>query len=126
MQGYAPIVAGLAALPQTGTVVPCAMIVGIAVRIIGIYRLAAWAGWFLTTFCYGLLIKLDVDTSIASLFFLEIVSGIGVGLLFLSIRLAIQTSAPQTDTAIAATFIVFFRYLGQTMGVAVGGTIFQN
>ena len=126
VKGYSPTVAGLAALPQTGTVVPSAIFVGITVGITGKYRWAIWAGWVLTTLGCGLLILLDVNTSIVAWVFLELVSGIGIGLLFPAIALAIQASAPQEDTAVAATFGTFFRYFGQTLGVAVGGTIFQN
>jgi hypothetical protein len=47
-------------------------------------------------------------------------------MLFPAIALGIQASARQEDTAIAATLGTFFRYFGQTLGVAIGGTIFQN
>jgi hypothetical protein len=54
------------------------------------------------------------------------VSGIGMGLLFPSMQLAIQASAPQEDIAIAAALFTFFRSCGETVGIAVGGVIFQN
>jgi hypothetical protein len=126
VKGYSPIVSGVAALPQTATVVPCAVGVGIAVGITGKYRWALWAGWFLTTFGLGLLLLLDLDTSIPAWIFLEAVSGLGLGLLFPSIALATQASVPQKDVAIAATLVLFFRSFGQTLGVAIGGTVFQN
>ena len=40
--------------------------------------------------------------------------------------LAIQASAPVKDIAIAAAMFTFFRCLGQTVGVAIGGVVFQN
>jgi Fungal trichothecene efflux pump (TRI12) len=126
VQSYSPIISGVAALPQTVTVVPCAVIVGVVVGITGKYRWAIWAGWFLTTFGCGLLIKLDVNTSIAAWIFLEAVSGLGIGLLFPSIALAIQSSIPQTEVAMAATLVLFFRSFGQALGVAIGGTILDN
>jgi hypothetical protein len=63
---YSPIISGVAALPQTLTVVPCAIAVGVVVGITGRYRWALWSGWFLTTLGCGLLIKLDVNTSITT------------------------------------------------------------
>jgi hypothetical protein len=126
VQAYNPVVAGVAALPQTLTVVPCAVAVGVIVGITGKYRWAIWAGWILTTIGCGLLIKLDVNTSIPAWIFLEAVSGLGVGLLFPSIALALQSSVPQGDIAIAATLVLFFRSFGQALGVAIGGSILEN
>lgn len=126
VMGYTPLIAGVAALPQTATVVPCAMVVGIVVGKTGKYRWAVWLGWVLTTFGMGLLIYLKTNTSVPAWIFLEIVSGIGIGLLFPSIALAIQASTPSRDVAMTSTLALWFRSLGQTLGVAIGGTIFQN
>lgn len=74
----------------------------------------------------GLLYILSPTTSIPAWVFLMLVSGIGIGLLFPAMALAIQASAPPKDIAIAAAMFTFFRCFGQTVGVAVGGVIFQN
>lgn len=126
VKGYTPIITGVAALPQTVTVIPCAAIAGIVAARTGHYRWALWAGWVLTAFGCGLMCLLGVDSSIAQFIFLNGVSGIGMGLLFPSMQLAIQASAPQQDVAIAAALFTFFRGCGQTVGVAIGGVIFQN
>ncbi|KAK6005961.1 hypothetical protein QM012_006371 [Aureobasidium pullulans] len=126
VKGYSPVMAGVAALPQTVTVVPCAVGVGIVVGKTGRYRWAIWLGWTLTTFGLGLLIYLKVDTSVPAWIFLEIVSGLGVGLLFPSIALAIQASTPPEQAAMTSTLVLWFRAFGQTLGVAIGGTIVQN
>ena len=126
VKGYTPVITGVAALPQTVTVIPCAAIAGIVAARTGHYRWALWAGWVLTAFGCGLMCLLGVDSSIAQFIFLNGVSGIGMGLLFPSMQLAIQASAPQEDVAIAAALFTFFRGCGQTVGVAIGGVIFQN
>ncbi|KAF2119430.1 putative MFS multidrug transporter [Lophiotrema nucula] len=123
---YSAIMAGVAALPQTLTVVPCAVGVGIIVGKTGRYRWAIWLGWGLTTLGMGLLIYLKVETSVPAWIFLEMVSGLGVGLLFPSIALAVQASTPPEEAAMASTLVLWFRGFGQTLGVAIGGTIFQN
>ncbi|RAL61127.1 hypothetical protein DID88_010466 [Monilinia fructigena] len=43
-----------------------------------------------------------------------------------ALSLAIQASALVEDAATAAGLFTFFRALGQTVGVAIGGGIFQN
>jgi hypothetical protein len=126
VQGYTALIAGVAALPQTATVVPCAIFVGAVVGKIGRYRWAVWGGWVLATFGYGLLVLLDVSTSIPAWIFLSAVSGLGMGFLFPSIALALQSSVPQVDVAMAATLVLFFRSFGQAVGVAIGGSILDN
>lgn len=125
-QDFTPILAGVSALPQSLTVVPCAMIVGVVAGKTGHYRWAIWVGWVLTTLGSGVLYLLRPTTSIAGWVFLMLVSGIGIGLLFPAMALAIQASAPPKDIAIAAAMFTFFRCFGQTIGVAIGGVIFQN
>jgi hypothetical protein len=55
-----------------------------------------------------------------------LVSGIGIGLLFPAMALAIQASASLKKIAIAAAMFTFFRCFVQTIGVAIGGFMFQN
>jgi MFS family permease len=58
--------------------------------------------------------------------FIQGVSGLGIGCLFPSISIAVQASVPQREVGVAATLVLFFRSLGQALGVAVGGVILDN
>jgi hypothetical protein len=58
--------------------------------------------------------------------FLNIVPGLGLGILFPSLGYAVQASADPENLAIAVAMFSFFRALGQAIGVAVGGVVFQN
>jgi hypothetical protein len=126
VRGCNPKVAGVAALPQTYTIVPCAVAVGFIAANTGRYCWGLWAVWVLITFGCGMLYLLDVDSTVIQCIFLQLESGIGMGLLFPSMALPIQASAPREDIAIAAALFCFFRGFGQTGGTAVGGVIFQN
>lgn len=126
VKGYTFVISGVAALPQSVTVIPCAAIAGIIAAVTGHYRWALWVGWVLTAFGCGLMCLLGVDTTVTQWIFIDGVSGIGMGLLFPAMQLAIQASAPQEDVAIAAALFTFFRGCGETVGVAIGGVIFQN
>ncbi|RYP26352.1 hypothetical protein DL767_008074 [Monosporascus sp. MG133] len=126
VKGYSALVSGVAALPQTVTVEPSAIFVGAVVGRTGRYRWAIWVGWVLTTLGLGLLILLGVNTSVPAWIFLSIVSGLVMGLLFPSIALALQSSVPQVDVAMAATLVLFFRSFGQAVGVAIGSSILDN
>lgn len=126
VKGYSPILAGVALFPQSFTVAPSAMVVGILVTITGRYRWAIWLGWALSTLGLGLLCYIQVDTSIPAWIFLNLVGGLGLGVLFPSLGFAIQASAAPENLAIAVGMFSFFRALGQAIGVAIGGVVFQN
>ncbi|KAJ6084921.1 hypothetical protein N7499_004550 [Penicillium canescens] len=123
---YSPILSGVALFPETFTVAPSGMVAGILITVTGRYRWAVWLGWVLSTIGLGLLCLIKVHTSVAGWIFLNIVSGLGLGILFPSLGYAIQASSEPENLAIAVAMFSFFRALGQSIGVAVGGVVFQN
>ncbi|KAF1836731.1 MFS general substrate transporter [Decorospora gaudefroyi] len=126
VKGFGPILTGVAMFPWTFTVAPASIATGIAITVTGHYRWADRVGWSLTTLGMGLLIVLKANTSTVSWIFLHLVGGIGTGILFPAMALGVQASATAKDQAYAANMFSFFRAFGQTLGVAVGGVIFQN
>lgn len=116
----------MAVLPETLTVAPAAAAVGIIAGITGHYRWSLWIGWFLTTLGSGLLLLLKPDTSIAAWVWLNVPVGIGSGMLFPAMGLSIQAACEPKFNAQATAFFSFLRTLGQSIGVAVSGVIFQN
>ncbi|MCJ1459082.1 hypothetical protein MMC28_009459 [Mycoblastus sanguinarius] len=127
VKGETPILAGVSLFPETFTVAPAAMATGFAITKSGRYRWGIWSGWALTTLGSGLLYLLDVNTSTVAWIFLNLVSGVGMGILFPAMGFAIQAATDnQKDLAFAVALFSFFRAFGQAIGVAIGGTIFQN
>lgn len=126
VKGYSPIVAGISIFPETFTVAPVSVVTGIVVTITGRYRWSVWAGWSFATLGTGILYMLDTDTSVVSWIFLNLVVGIGLGLLFPAMAFAIQAATTNEDLAFAVAMFSFFRAFGQSIGVAIGGTVFQN
>ena len=125
VKDYTPTIVGVAIFPETFTVAPVSIIVGIAISMTGHFRWAIWSGWFLTVLGMGLLCKLSPETSIPAWLFMNLVPGTGMGLLYTSLGYATQASADQVDVAFAAAMYTFSRSFGQSIGVAIGGTIFQ-
>lgn len=126
VKDYKPAIVGVAVFPETFTVAPASIIAGIAVSITGRFRWAIWTGWSLTVLGMGLLCNLTPDTSIPAWIFMNLVPGVGLGTLFSGLAYATQASAEQVDVAFAAAMYTFSRSLGQSIGVAIGGTIFQS
>ncbi|KAI2785979.1 hypothetical protein POX_h09744 [Penicillium oxalicum] len=123
---YSPIVSGIALFPETFTVAPSAVVAGVLITVTGHYRWAIWLGWAISTIGLGLMCIIKSSTSIPGWILLNVVPGLGLGLLFPSLGYAVQASAAPENLAIAVAMFSFFRALGQAIGVAVGGVVFQN
>ncbi|CCU74933.1 Putative MFS Transporter [Blumeria hordei DH14] len=123
---YSLILTGVAALPETGFVAPMAVMVGVISAKTGHYRWAIWVGWALTTFGAGLLVLLKPETTVVQWIFLNITISIGTGMLFTAMGLAVQAAGVPEDAGHAAGFYSFARVIGQSLGVAIGGVVFQN
>ncbi len=126
VKGFSPVIAGVALFPETFTVAPTCIVVGVLITVTGRYRWAIWSGWALTVAGTGLLYLLDVHISTVAWIFLNLVGGLGMGMLFPSMAFAIQASQKNEDLAFAVAMFSFFRAFGQALGVAVGGSVFQN
>lgn len=74
----------------------------------------------------GLLYLLTPSTSTAAWIFLNLVPGIGLGMLLGPPNYAIQAPIEQADVGFAAAMYTFSRSFGQSVGVAIGGTTFQG
>ena len=126
VKGFTPILSGVALFPQTFTVAPAAMVTGVVISVRGTYRWASWGGWFFTTLGTGLLVLLKTDTPTVEWIWLNLIGGLGAGMLFPAMAITAQAAAPAKDQAYASTMFSFIRTVGQTLGVAIGGVIFQN
>lgn len=126
VQGYTPIISGLALFPATFTIAPLAVISGIIISITGDFRVVTWVGWIAATLGMGVTCLLGVDTSVVQWVFMGLCAGIGLGLLFTSLAIINQAASNDKDMAFAITMFIFARCVGQCLGVAVCGTIFQN
>ena len=69
---------------------------------------------------------MHADSSNAMVYGPRCLAGIGAGLLFPTPLFAVQAKQHGDDVGIATSIQVFFRSLGMTFGVAMGGTIFTN
>ncbi|SLM39431.1 Major facilitator superfamily domain, general substrate transporter [Lasallia pustulata] len=126
VKAYSPVIVGVVVFPETFTIAPASILVGVAVSISGRFRWAIWSGWSLTVLGIGLLYLLGPETSVPAFVFLNLIPGLGMGLLFSSMNLATQAAATEKHVGFAAAMYIFMRSLGQGIGVAVGGVVFQS
>ena len=126
VRGYNPILSGVALFPATFTVAPVSVLSGIIITKTGDFRGCTWLGWIATTLGCGVMILLDVETSTVQWVFLCLCTGIGLGFLYTSLALVNQAASDDSNMAFAISLFIFFRILGQCIGVAICGVIFQN
>ena len=121
-----PIAAGLAIFPFMCAFLPGSAIVSQLITRLGSFRWAIWSGWLLATLGAGLLILMDQNIKTPAWAGIEVVFGLGSGMVLSSINFGIQAIMKTEDCGRAACMYAFMRTLGMTIGVAVGGTVFQN
>lgn len=126
IKGYSPLITGVALFPDTLLVAPVAAVTGAMIEKFGKYQKILWMGWLLTTFGFGLMIYLRESTTIPQWIFLNCVAGLGMGLTLPTMQISVQAAARDEDMAFAAAMVSILRTLGQTLGLAVFGIVFQN
>ncbi|KAK5117768.1 hypothetical protein LTR85_008743 [Meristemomyces frigidus] len=123
---YSPVLSGAVFLAFAFTVVPVSAIIGALITRFGCYKWAIFCGWLINTFGLGALMILDRETFVPGMIFTFLVAGTGQGILFMAHQVATQASCRTRDVAYATAMFSFMRSLGFCLGIALGGTIFQN
>lgn len=126
VKNQSPIQTGVGLLPTTIALTPTSIIIGILLTRTGRIRWALWSGWAFACLGYGLLIILDEKTPTVGWVFILIVVGLAQGFLLNTIMFGVQATSEPQDVAYAAAMYAFSRTFGQSIGVAIGGTVFQN
>lgn len=126
VQGFTPLMAGVATLPLAFAIAPSACIAGAIAVFWGHYRVVIWVAWSVATLGFGILCYLEVSTKVITWVFLIAIPGLGLGALVTSIAYAVQASSSSRSIVTATALFTFFRTFGQALGVAIGGVLFQN
>lgn len=99
---------------------------GVLLTKLGRYRWVLVQGWVLMILGHGLLILLDVNIPSSHWIPIFILVGISHGPTMMGVIVCIQAASPKEDVSYAASVYTFMRSLGQSVGVAIGATVFQN
>jgi MFS family permease len=126
VRGSSPTKAGVDLFPAAFLLVPGSIVVSALTTRLGRFRWALWGGWVTTTLGAGLMLLLDLHTSLAVLAIALAVFGIGSGMIVTSVNVAVQAISKPEDSAMSASMYGFMRSLGMPLGVAISGTVFQN
>jgi hypothetical protein len=113
-------------MPITVTEAITGVVVGVIIHRTGRYLEIIYAGVFLMTLGNGLYILFSPRSGIIEIIFVQIVAGIGAGLLFQAPLIALQALVSQEDTATATATSMFVNNLATSLSVVIGGVLFQN
>ena len=108
-KGYNPIITGVALFPATLTVAPASIIAGAIITKTGDFKIITCIAWIIATLGLGVMILLDVDTTIPQWIFLTLCAGIGLGMLYTSLAFVNQAASDDASMAFAVSFFIFAR-----------------
>ena len=101
------------------------MVAALTTRL-GRFRWAIWTGWAIATAGSSIFILFDTNLDKRVMVSAQAVLGIGVGMVLTSINVGVQAISKVEDSAMSASMYGFMWSLGMPVGIAVGGTVFQN
>lgn len=102
------------------------IIAGAIIAKTGDFKIITCIAWIIATLGLGVIILLNLDITIPRWIFLTLCAGIGLGILYTSLAFVNQAASDDASMAFAVSFFIFARLIGQCIGVAICGVIFQN
>jgi hypothetical protein len=119
VKGLSPAAAGLMLLPQTLGIVAAGRLCGSHVTRTGRYKRLLLLGLAVMAACAFSFSGLTPDTSLWLTALVTTAMGLGIGLCFQVMLIAIQASAPAGTMGAASASYTFFRQIGGTAGAAL-------
>ncbi|KAH7127491.1 major facilitator superfamily domain-containing protein [Dactylonectria macrodidyma] len=122
-----PLQAALSAIPLACVTLGFCFIASIIIEITRRCWLQNSIGWIMTTIFLGLWSLVGKDASKAMSYSFQSFLGLGVGTVFTTTTVQLQSSVELIDDmGLAAGLLVFFRLVGAMLGQTIGATIFNS
>ncbi|KAJ7050334.1 major facilitator superfamily domain-containing protein [Mycena amicta] len=121
-----PIAAGVDIFGSSQSIAPSSLAAGLIIQRFSRYRQPMWFGWALIIVGAALLGHLDENSARATNYGVQILLGVGVGIIYVAAYFPVLAPIPVTQSAPALAFFVFLRNFALIWGVTIGGTIVQN
>ncbi len=117
---------GVVITPMTVSITIGSAAAGILVAKMQRYQLITILGAIITTVGVFLMTLMTPSSSLLETWRNMIISGIGIGTFFAIMTLAVQNALPRTRMGVGTGAITYIRALGQTLGVAIVGSVVNN
>jgi EmrB/QacA subfamily drug resistance transporter len=112
--------------PLTISLVIGSTFAGIMIARLARYQIVTIIGAALLTIGTFLLSRMSASTSIFTAACFMVIAGLGMGCFFPVLTLAVQNAIPRSRMGVGTGAITYLRALGQTLGVAITGTVVNN
>ncbi|KAI1814010.1 MFS general substrate transporter [Poronia punctata] len=126
VKGLSTTLTGVYIMATTLLVVPISAISGRLMTRFGSFLWSIHLGFACLIVSNGVLLLINQHRSLVAHLFLILSISVGHGLLVLSLSIATQAIASTRDIAYAVSMFTFLRQFGICLGVAIGGTVFEN
>ncbi|HEY3993593.1 MAG TPA: MFS transporter, partial [Ktedonobacteraceae bacterium] len=117
---------GLVLTPLTISMVIGAAFSGFLIGRLGRYHLQSMIAVVILSVGVFFLGRMDANTTYLQASLFMVLAGVGMGLFFPVQTLAAQNSVPPNRIGVGTGVITYLRALGQTLGVAMAGTVVNN
>ena len=124
--GAAPTASGIAMLPLMLGLILSSTVSGLLVNKTGRFKAIMVSGLVIMAIGIGLLVIAPRGASLWDIAWRVLVFGIGLGPTQSLYGLAVQNAVSPREIGVATSTSQFFRQVGQTMGVAIFGTLLTN
>ncbi|GAP85175.1 putative major facilitator superfamily general substrate transporter [Rosellinia necatrix] len=121
-----PSRSGVLLLPTAIVIIPGSIVGGAVLSKFGKYKVVHLAGVALMAVGTGTFILFDENSSLATYVSLQIVAGLGSGLLLAVLLPAVQAALTEKDTALSTATWSFIRTFGTIWGVSIPAAIFNS
>ena len=126
IQGQSATDSGIVITPLTISLVIGAAFSGFIIAKIGRYQIIAIVGSILLIIGMFLMTQLTLSTPFLVTARNMIIVGVGIGMFFSLLTLVVQNSIPRTRMGVGTGATRYLTALGQTVGVAIVGTVVNN
>ncbi|KAI0108994.1 MFS general substrate transporter [Nemania sp. FL0031] len=126
VKGLSATLTGVYIMATTLLVVPISIVSGRLMTRFGSFLWSVRLGFTCLIVSNGVLLLINQHRSLVAHLFLILTISVGHGLLVLSLNIATQAIASTRDVAYAVSMFTFVRQFGICLGVAIGGTVFEN
>ena len=117
---------GYQVLPLLAGLIISSVVSGQLISRTGRYRWLIVISMALVAVGLLLLTQLRGDTSLPEIWLWMVVAGMGIGPSLAAFTIVVQNSAPFAQLGAATSALTFFRQVGGTVGLAIGGTLFGS
>ncbi|MEX1156070.1 MAG: MDR family MFS transporter [Chloroflexota bacterium] len=117
---------GYQILPLLAGLIISSVVSGQVISRTGRYRWLIVVAMALVAAGLALMTQLRGDTSLSEMWIWMVVAGMGIGPSLAAFTIVVQNAAPFAQLGAATGALTFFRQVGGTVGLAIGGTLFAT